>query len=148
AVEGQLPARAWAAAGAALAQIRLAGPAGLRDPARALFPASRALGLAPGASEYRAVLALAHYRLGRLNEARLQAEGANKPRPGGSAVAWCVLALVYARRRDAQQVRSALARALAWEQANPKTLAAHRKAALAALRKEAEAALAALAPDC
>src|SRR5262249_60526177 len=89
AVEGQLPARAWAAAGAALAQIRLAGPAGLRDPARALFPASRALGLAPGAPEYQAVLALAHYRLGRLNEARLQAEGANKPSPGGNAVAWC-----------------------------------------------------------
>jgi hypothetical protein len=55
-----------------------------------------------------------------------------------------VVALVSGQQGDAKEARDALAQARAWEQARGKSLAAHRKAALQALRKEAEAAL---APD-
>src|SRR5262249_61396622 len=97
--------------------------------------------------DYRGALALAHHRLGQHTEARQQAEVVKKGKAVADALAWCVLALAAAQQGDAKQARAALERARAWEQARGKTLAAHRKAALAALRQEAEAALAALAPD-
>ena len=129
------------------AWTRLAGPAAVRDSARALPVARRAAGLVPQNADYRAALALAQHRLGQHSEAQLQVELVKKGKAEADALAWCVLALVAAQQGDAKEARAALERARAWEQARGKTLAAHRKAALQALRKEAEAALAALAPD-
>jgi tetratricopeptide (TPR) repeat protein len=147
ALAGNLPTQEGAAAGARLAWTRLAGPAGVRDAAGALPVAQRAAGLVPQNADYRAALALAHHRLGQHPEARLQAEVVKKGKAEADALAWCVLALVAAQQGDAKEARAALERARAWEQVRGKTLAVLRKAALAALRKEAEEALTALAPD-
>jgi hypothetical protein len=77
--------------------VRAAGPPPLRGPGKAAPLAERAVRLAPGQADYHATLALAHYRLDRLDAARLQAETSATQRGEASAFDLCLLALVYGR---------------------------------------------------
>jgi WD40 repeat protein/Tfp pilus assembly protein PilF len=103
-----------------LAWTRATGPAPVRDPARALALARRAVELDPGRAYYLNTLGVALYRAGRLAEAvpvleRSLAAGQ------GAADAHDLFFLAMARHRlgQATRARAAFDRAVAWRRDHP-----------------------------
>jgi WD40 repeat protein len=124
-----------------LAWLRVAGPADLRDARKALPLAERAVRLWAANADYQRTLALACYRLGRLDEARRAAQTSDARATRPSALTAYVQAMILHRRGEVGAnvyFRQAEARARqAWG-----ALGAGQKAALRALRNEAAVELA------
>jgi WD40 repeat protein/tRNA A-37 threonylcarbamoyl transferase component Bud32 len=142
ALKGRLSQADAATVCAELAWVRAAGPAKLRDFKEALTLAERAVGFAPANRDYRAVAALANYRLGHLAKARQDAEAGARDKGEANAFSLYVLALVHVRQRELDMARDCFTRGEAWVRANGKRLPPDRRAVLDALCAEVEAELA------
>jgi WD40 repeat protein/tRNA A-37 threonylcarbamoyl transferase component Bud32/Tfp pilus assembly protein PilF len=126
----------------ALALVRALGPLPLRDARKALPLAERAVQLRPTSLLSRATLGLVYYRLGRLDDARLQAELSAAGTGDGKGLALHVLVLTSCGQGERGKAKGYFTQAESWAQANAKRMSADRRAALQTLRTEAEAELA------
>ena len=140
ALEGKLTKVDVASVCAELAWVRLAGPLNRRDAKAALPLAERAVALASHIGYSRAALALACFRLERLENARVHAETSVADKGKADGFDLYVLALIHARQKALQKARDNFAQGETWRRAN-KNLPAYRKALLETLRGEAEAAV-------
>jgi tetratricopeptide (TPR) repeat protein len=124
-----------------LAWLYVTGPEKLRDAAKALPLAERAVQLAPGTYSYLHTLGVVHYRLGEYEKAIEHLTRAAAARRQGPA-AWdrFFLAMSYHRQGDAGKAREYYDEAVAWCQAHPE-VSAFQAEQLRAIRTEAEALL-------
>jgi hypothetical protein len=122
----------------ALSRLYATGPAKLRDPAKAVLLARRAVKLKLNEWSYHNTLGVAYYRNGQYREAVRELETSLKG-GAGRADAWDLffLALCHSRLGDAVQAKDCFDRAVKWAQAQ-QNLPAHQLEELKAFRAEAE----------
>ncbi|HTK78195.1 MAG TPA: protein kinase [Gemmataceae bacterium] len=123
------------------AWIRVAGPADLRDPAKALAPALQATELQPEDANYQNTLGTVYYRLARYEDAVATFEANLKRKDGDTAADLFVLAMSYQQLGQSDKAHDAYGRAHRWWQANATRLSPKHATELAAFRAEADALL-------
>jgi tetratricopeptide (TPR) repeat protein/tRNA A-37 threonylcarbamoyl transferase component Bud32 len=89
------------------------GP-GLRDAARAVRLAKKAVAARPQSGEYRNTLGVAHYRNGDDRAAVAELEAAMRLRAGGDSFDWFFLAMAHARLGERDKARAWFDRAVQW----------------------------------
>jgi formylglycine-generating enzyme required for sulfatase activity len=122
-----------------LARLYVIGPKSLRDPARALACAQRAVGLNPNWPPYRSVLGVACLRLGRYEDAvaALQ-QSLNMGKGERAGFSLFYLALAYRGLGAEEQARTHYDRALRWADELGATLTPPQQEHLRVARTEAE----------
>jgi tetratricopeptide (TPR) repeat protein len=124
-----------------LAWLYAAGPAEVRDPARALSFAEKAVALAPDSVAFRNTLGLAQYRSGRYREtvATLQKKQ-EQGRGQADAPDLFLLAMCHARLGDPKAAQECFDRAVLWSEGHKESAADLRERSRI-FRAEAEALL-------
>jgi Tfp pilus assembly protein PilF len=87
---------------------------GLRDAARALELAKKAVAARPQSGTFRNTLGVAHYRNGDDKAALADLETAMSLRAGGNSFDWFFLAMAHWRLRDGDKARAWFDRAVKW----------------------------------
>jgi len=119
------------------AWLRVAGPADVRDPAKALAPALKATELEPTDANYHNTLGTVYYRLARYEDAVATFEANLKRKGGDTAADLFILAMTYQQLGQADKARDAYGRAQRWWQANATRLPPKYIKELTAFRAEA-----------
>jgi tetratricopeptide (TPR) repeat protein len=97
-----------------LAWLYVAGPEKLRDAAKALPLAERAVQRAPGNAAYLTTLGAVHYRLEQYDQAVAKLTEAAAPKEGATASNRFFLAMSYHRQGEKVKARECCDQALAW----------------------------------
>jgi tetratricopeptide (TPR) repeat protein len=87
---------------------------GVRDPARAVGLAKKAVAAAPDDGSFWNTLGVALYRAGEMRASLEALEESMRRASGGSAYDWYVAAMAHARLGDAEKARALYDRAVAW----------------------------------
>ena len=101
---------AWVLASAPVPEVR--------DPARAVSLAKKAVELAPTEGTFRNTLGVAHYRAGDWNAALPALEKSMELRKGGDSFDWFLLAMAYEKLGDTEKARQWYQRATVWMEKN------------------------------
>jgi tetratricopeptide (TPR) repeat protein len=134
--KGAPPAQAGFAANALAWFLATCPDPQLRNPARAVEWAQKALRRAPQEGAFWNTLGVAHYRAGDPKAAVAALQKSMQLRQGGDASDWFVLAMAYWKMKDLEQARSWYQKAVRWmDQYQP------RDEELRAFRAEAAALL-------
>jgi tetratricopeptide (TPR) repeat protein len=115
----------------------------VRNPARAVEAAKKAVELAPNVGDYWNTLGVAHYRAGEAKEAIAALKKSTELRRGGDAFDWFFLAMAHRKLGNADEARKWYDQAVEWQEKNKETLAKDKPHAeeLRRFRAEAEEVL-------
>jgi Flp pilus assembly protein TadD len=111
----------------------------VRNPARAVEVARKAVELAPKVGNYWNTLGVAHYRAGEAKEAVAALKKSTELRQGGDAFDWLFLAMAHRKLGNADEARTWYDQAVAWQEKNKEALAKDKPHADEVRRFRAEA---------